>query len=329
MHRAPVTDNYFLGRQSVLLIDHDEVDAMKLANMLRNLGYNTTNAYSAGDGLRMLNHYPSSFDVIILNFNINDMTSIEFIRLVRLMEEMNDLLARPIIVCGENPAIEDIHTCVVAGADNFFYKPYNATLLDARLIAAYRQYDVQKQLKLDSNKLALEARTDPLTGIANRRQYLATIKREAQRAVRQEQPLSLTYFDLDHFKQINDTFGHDTGDTVLKQVCKTISKMLRAEDAFGRLGGEEFSICMPNTSLSQAIIACERYREAIADLVIDSKVGLVKPRASFGVACLDHANDDHFTLLNQADEALYQAKQNGRNQVYSGPQLSLAISANS
>ncbi len=155
------------------------------------------------------------------------------------------------------------------------------------------------------------AHTDPLIQIANRRELDETIAREINRATRHHQPLAIILFDLDDFKEVNDAHGHDVGDTVLKEVARTVRKLLRIPDLLGRWGGEEFLIVAPQTNSAQARGLAERLQHAIANSLLEN-VGSIT--ASFGVAeyRLEESPEDWF---NRADEALYTAKQGGRNPV--------------
>lgn len=155
------------------------------------------------------------------------------------------------------------------------------------------------------------AHTDTLIRIANRRELDAAIAREVNRATRHCLPLSLIMFDLDHFKQVNDKYGHDAGDTVLKETARVVRGHLRGADLLGRWGGEEFLIIAPNTDSAQARELAERLRQAIAICPLEY-VGNIT--ASFGVAeyCPQESPE---AWLKHADEALYAAKQGGRNRV--------------
>lgn len=159
------------------------------------------------------------------------------------------------------------------------------------------------------------ATIDPLTGILNRRSFFERAMQEFTRSRRYHTPLSLVMLDLDHFKKINDTFGHLIGDKALSEISRTCAAQIRASDFVGRYGGEEFVVLLPETSLEGALSIAQRLCETIRDVTIESKQGLVKVTASVGVAELmeDYASLD--VLLEHADAALYRAKQAGRNRV--------------
>lgn len=176
------------------------------------------------------------------------------------------------------------------------------------------------RLKTIQAELFTHATTDMLTGLYNRRQFLLLAQAQLEVAVRHRHPLAVLLFDIDRFKLVNDTYGHATGDEVLRAVACTTRVTLRTADILCRYGGEEFAVLLPETSLSEAYPAAERLREAVAACRIAAPAGLISPTISVGLALYDaehHA--DLELLLRQADQAMYQAKQAGRNRVMVAP----------
>lgn len=167
------------------------------------------------------------------------------------------------------------------------------------------------ELKDRESALRVQAITDELTGIYNRRYFMDSLTKQIELARRYSHPFSLIMLDLDHFKLINDRWGHETGDRVLKESCDLIASRLRISDVFCRVGGEEFAILCPDTHVAQAANLAESLRYSLANHVItpDEQV-----TASFGVACWDESLDGQ-ALLRQADQATYSAKKEGRNRV--------------
>lgn len=159
------------------------------------------------------------------------------------------------------------------------------------------------------------ATTDSLTGLHNRRYFMDTATQEFERARRYQTPLSLLMIDADRFKSINDRFGHHIGDEVLKALAMIGQRQLRETDLFARLGGEEFAILLPQTDLADARVVAERLRQTIAEHTVDTEQGLLNFTVSLGLSSLSPVTADLDDLLRQADVALYQAKQNGRNRV--------------
>ncbi|WP_018231677.1 GGDEF domain-containing protein [Thioalkalivibrio thiocyanodenitrificans] len=176
-------------------------------------------------------------------------------------------------------------------------------------VGVLRDISARKRAEEEVQRLAT---TDELTGIANRREFTRILNRELDRARRYGTPLSLIMYDLDHFKRVNDSFGHDVGDHVLQKVARLVNDNIRSVDTAGRWGGEEFMILMPQSVAAAARIAAEKLRQTIAQYRFDG-VGTVIT-ASFGVALFTQ-QDDRDSLLKKADQALYQAKARGRNRV--------------
>lgn len=155
--------------------------------------------------------------------------------------------------------------------------------------------------------------TDPLTGLFNRRHFEAAAGRELLLSIRHHLPLSILILDIDHFKKVNDTYGHSMGDRVLIEIANICRHALRATDINVRLGGEEFAFLCPNTDIQGAFILAERIRTAISELNVDVDGSHIRITVSLGIAGLN-SDDTIVSLLRHADEALYQAKGKGRNQ---------------
>ena len=173
--------------------------------------------------------------------------------------------------------------------------------------------DISARKELES-KLEHQAHYDFLTEVINRRRFMALAERELMRVKRYPAPLTLVAIDLDHFKAVNDQYGHDVGDQVLREFSQLCRSMLREQDLMALLGGEEFAFLFPQTHAEQAMEVVERMRYAIeASETKIAQGGGLKYTASFGVTCFRGASDTVDTLLTRADEALYQAKHEGRN----------------
>ncbi len=173
-------------------------------------------------------------------------------------------------------------------------------------------YTEAKRRKSHENMLHILATTDSLTGIYNRREFLRLAEGELARSQRYGDPLAMVMLDVDNFKQVNDTLGHNTGDQILVQLADCLSRNLRNIDIFGRLGGEEFAILLPMTDRTQALETAERLRKSLSEMRVSVNDQILHVTASFGIAGLD----DDGTLgqiLLRADAALYEAKRHGRN----------------
>jgi diguanylate cyclase (GGDEF)-like protein len=182
------------------------------------------------------------------------------------------------------------------------------------LALVIRNRQIRDELERTCRELAQMAVTDPLTGLYNRRHFFAELERAWSEAVRVERPLALILCDIDHFKQLNDRFGHHVGDEVLKRVADVLRSGIRAYDTVARLGGEEFGLLLPATGLDAASAVAERLRATIADTPIRGEGHEIRVTASLGVACRRAASDPH-ELMRRCDRALYRAKERGRNHV--------------
>jgi len=176
----------------------------------------------------------------------------------------------------------------------------------------FRDITSQKQTEAALKELA---RHDPLTGMANRRYFFERANQELARTKRHSTTLSIVELDIDHFKQINDQYGHAVGDEVLKSLCIVSQRMLREADVFARIGGEEFAVLLPDTNLDGAACLAERLRKTIANRKLSLNSGEFNCTISVGVATLKSTDTSIEDCLLRADSALYRAKHNGRNRV--------------
>lgn len=176
-----------------------------------------------------------------------------------------------------------------------------------------------EELRQQKEAAELAARIDPLTGVASRRAFTETAAAALLRSSRYGTPLSLIMVDLDHFKGINDTYGHAAGDAVLASFARTITEVVREVDVVGRLGGEEFAVLLPDTGAVEAMQAAERMRQAIVESHLHVRGQQLKYSASFGVAAFDQTELSLSEFLARADAALYSAKEQGRNRVELAP----------
>ncbi|MBX9653163.1 GGDEF domain-containing protein [bacterium] len=177
-----------------------------------------------------------------------------------------------------------------------------------------------EELRRQRDRLKEQVALDPLLGIANRRHFDVRLEEEFKRCMRNGQPLSLILFDLDHFKQVNDTYLHQAGDEVLKSVTRLMRKCLRSSDVLARYGGEEFGVICPETDQEGAISLAERMRQSLECLEIRHRDYVLHMTASFGVATIEDARDVRGPddLVDVADHHLFESKRSGRNQVRHG-----------
>ncbi len=175
-----------------------------------------------------------------------------------------------------------------------------------------------QELRRANERLQKMTFTDEMTGIFNYRFIKKQLDVEVQRSIRYGKPLSVCIIDVDHFKSINDRYGHPTGDLVLKEIAKTLNQSTRSVDFVGRYAGDEFVIIFPDTSLADAVRLCERIRKSITEMTLDAQGEMVQVTLSMGLADFEtKKRSTSETLLEAADHRLYQAKRAGRNRVYS------------
>ncbi|CAA7620821.1 diguanylate cyclase [Magnetospirillum sp. SS-4] len=177
--------------------------------------------------------------------------------------------------------------------------------------------DITERKRMEA-ELRRMATTDALTGISNRRHFMSLAAAEVERARRHSRPLAALMLDIDHFKRINDTFGHPVGDEAIKAMAAACTQALRGIDHLGRLGGEEFAVILPDTDQAAAMAVAERIRAAVAAIVVATGRGDAVFTTSIGVAALNDADASAEPLLSRADAALYAAKTGGRNKVVAG-----------
>jgi diguanylate cyclase (GGDEF)-like protein len=186
--------------------------------------------------------------------------------------------------------------------------------ITAERIAQEELLRAQEQLRKANRELEKLASTDPLTGLANRRSLMKRSDEEFARARRHQRPLSFVMMDIDHFKQINDGYGHATGDRVLEQLGRALQGLIRPGDLAARLGGEEFGVLLPDTTLAHAFRVSRRLRSVLRALSHEAPDGSTLPvRLSLGVATLRPADAGPADLMSRADAALYWTKSNGRD----------------
>jgi len=178
----------------------------------------------------------------------------------------------------------------------------------------------KRQLESANTKLQELALRDGLTGLLNRRYWESCLEREFARHQRYDNPVSLVIFDIDHFKRVNDTYGHQTGDEVISSVAEITSRLARETDFAGRYGGEEFVVLLPGTHLEGAAQFAERLRQAVEQQVLDYQGSPLSYTISLGVATISDDMANYQILLERADKALYASKEQGRNRVTLAPQ---------
>ncbi len=297
----------------VLVIDDSKSERVLIRARLQQLGHQVFEASDGYHAIKILKEKMEEIDLIMLDVQMPGIDGFETAMKIRSFEEERGDEWCPIIFLSGRNAPEDIALGIESGGDDYLIKPINSIILQAKIKSMQRIADMRHRLLDTQHKLEMLANIDELTQLPNRRNCFMTLEKELNRAKRYSLPFSIAYMDLDHFKQINDSYGHDAGDTVLQSVANIISNNLRDGDLMGRVGGEEFCFCLPGTDADKVTYACNRYRTLIENLSIKTGDQLLKVTASFGTTTFIHDSDDSSSLIARADKALYQAKEKGRN----------------
>lgn len=304
-----------LERANILVVDDDAATAEHTAVILRELGHVATVAHRWTDALRAFD--PLGTDLVLMDAVMPNMDGL---KLTRLLREQSQSYVPVVFLTGRR-STEMREQCINAGADDFLTKPVDRIELRVRLKAMLRIRALTRALEDKSRELERAARTDPLTGVGNRRIFDERLAAELARTVRHGRPLALLMFDLDHFKRVNDDFGHLVGDHLLELFGSILRKELRASDLPCRYGGEEFLVIAPETIVAQAQVVGDRIRLAFRDRSTEVAAGGVQT-VSVGIAASDTVEPplDAKALMAAADEALYRAKAGGRDRVELSPQ---------
>ena len=306
------------GHGRILVVDDHEDNIEVLRVRLESWGYGTDACYNGHDALAYVEKTPP--DLILLDVMMPEISGIEVARRIKGNKALPFI---PIIMQTALDSTEDKVEGLEAGADDYITKPIDFAELKARLRSMLRIKRLQEALEerekelLEVNeRLRFMSQTDALTGLDNRRHLNERIDEMFQHAQRLSEPFSLVMCDLDKFKSVNDTYGHQAGDEVLKQLAKMLKDEAREIDRVGRYGGEEFMLLLPGTVLDAAVTFAERVRKRIETHTFTFDGGTLQRTASFGVSGWPHPSiDASDALVRTADDALYVAKETGRNRV--------------
>jgi diguanylate cyclase (GGDEF)-like protein len=305
-------------RTRVLIVDDHEDNIELLRARLEAWGFATESAGDGQEALKRIDQSPP--DLILLDVM---MPNIDGIEVARRVKGNRSLPFIPIIMQTALDATEDKVEGLEAGADDYITKPIDFAELKARVNSMLRIKRLQDALEererqlLEANeRLRHMSQTDALTGLDNRRHLEERIDEMFEHARRLGEPFACVMCDLDRFKSVNDTYGHQAGDAVLKQFARILLDEAREIDRVGRYGGEEFMLLLPGTVLDAAVTFAERVRKEVEGHTFTFDGTQVCRTASFGVSAWPHprvGNCDE--LVRAADDALYVAKETGRNRV--------------
>jgi len=292
----------------VLVADDSLVIRKLLRRQLEEHGHDVVEAVDGEDALVQVRaHRP---DVVLLDVEMPNLDGHGVLRYMRAAEELADI---PVVFLTARASTEDVVEGLRLGAHDYLRKPFEPSELVARVSAAVRVKRLQDELRERNAELDEISRMDVVTGLPNRRHLLEHLQAESSAAQRRDESFGLLMIDVDHFKKVNDEWGHDSGDAVLRIVASRLASACRAEDVAGRWGGEEFLVVAPASGLDDATALAERVRGGVAEHPIPvGESGAISVTVSVGVVAGSHDVDE---LLRRADEALYEAKQTGRNRV--------------
>lgn len=295
----------------ILIADDDVTSRLVLAGVLRKHGHEVVETVDGVEAWQAMQR-PDAPRLAILDWVMPGLAGVDVCRRVRTAESNQPPY---IILLTSRNQKTDIVTGLEAGADDYLAKPFDPGELLARVDVGRRLIELQARLNEARDELAHEAMHDPLTGVLNRRAFASVLSRELLRKQRHKNVVAVGICDIDHFKQINDTYGHQAGDEVLCGLVRLIDRNLRGHDVLGRHGGDEFVILTEHTGGDGAGILYERLRASVADSPMPTGSGDIPITVSFGVK-IGAVGETEAELLAAADRALYQAKSGGRNQVW-------------
>jgi diguanylate cyclase (GGDEF)-like protein len=308
----------------VLVVEDDPGMRTLLKAMLLGVGHEVFEAVDGQQGFEMaLEIQPQ---IMIVDWLMPEMSGVELTRALRQTRTGRGVYILLLTGVEEDDKLVEAFE---AGVDDFMLKPLKPRLLAARLRAGQRVVNLQQEVERDreeirhfaaelavtNRRLQEAALTDALTGFPNRRYVVERIEQEWAASIRSGRPLTCMVIDIDRFKAINDSHGHDVGDLVLKQTALALRSGLRTHDVISRLGGDEFLVICPDTDLAAALICAERMRLAVEALVVVADELQLHGSVSIGIAVRDAAMSDADALIKCADRGVYLAKQRGRNRV--------------
>ncbi len=304
---------------NVLVVEDSLTQALQLQFLLEAEGYQVTVAKDGIEGLEALSH--GDFSIVITDWVMPKMDGIEFCQALR--QQMTGGYIYVFLVTAKSSK-EEIVKGLEGGADDYLVKPIEPAELVARLTTAKRILNLEQTLKERNREISRLLNTDHLTKVFNRSYLDKQLTNDCRQAMRYRRWLSVILCDLDFFKRVNDNYGHQVGDEVLKKFASTMQETLRfGIDWIARYGGEEFVVVLPETDFVGAEQVCERLRQAVSEFEIsDGNGDKFSITASFGVAVLPNSGlpgkeVTAFDMVGLADSCLYEAKAAGRNQVIS------------
>jgi diguanylate cyclase (GGDEF)-like protein len=309
----------------ILVVDDEESIRAVLTEVLIDDGFRVTQAANGLEALEVLQDVPHS--LVISDIKMPGMTGIELLKKIK-----QTIPATEVIIITSYASLDTAIEALRYGAYDYLFKPFeDIKLISAAAIRAIDKVRLTRQnqrllkeleqknnqLKKANKTLKWLARRDGLTGLYNHRYFQEILHAELTRAVRYKQYFSVVFLDLDYFKQYNDTHGHQKGDQLLRILAKVLGSCLRESDYLARYGGEEFTIILPSTTKGEALAVAEKIRGRVERYPFTGRETQPKGcvTVSIGISTFPENGKDNASLMENADEALYQAKNSGRNRV--------------
>jgi two-component system cell cycle response regulator len=303
---------------TILVADDSLVIRAVVRGGLEEEGYLVVEAVDGRAALEQCRQDPP--DVILLDIEMPGLDGYQVLAALKRDEELKDI---PVVFLTSRSGVTDVVAGLRAGAHDYLKKPFDHIELEARVGSAVHVKKLQDQLRQRNADLDRMSRTDALTGLYNRRHLDEQLGRQLSESGRHDDPLCVLLLDIDHFKKVNDSFGHPAGDVVLCAFADRLRSELRANDIAGRWGGEEFLVIMPRTELGGALEVAERLRAATAASPASAGEWNISVTVSGG--CVRSTGDQADAVLQLADTCLYAAKASGRNRIVTVLQPSLEL----
>jgi len=292
----------------VLIADSDPRVLRQGESLLPRWGYELVGAQTGSEALGAL----AAEDpprIALLDWALPSVGGVEICRRVRLNPDTPSMHIVLLVASGQ----ENLPEGLAAGADDFLRKPLDAHELKARLRTGSRLLELEESVRVSQAALRVQVNRDPLTGAWNRNAILDFLHRDFARAEREAASLAVVLADLDRLREINDRYGQAAGDEVLKEAVRRMQSSIRAYDAVGRYGGEEFLVVLPGSDGLTALYVAERIRESVAAAAVETIEGPIAVTLTLGVAAMGGDQSDPVGLLRSADFAISHAKASGHN----------------
>ena len=292
-------------------MEDDETFCDHLAATLMAHGYEVRSAGDGAAGLALVRQWTP--DAVLLDWVLPILDGGALTRAIKSDAALERVFVIVASARSEGPMRAE---AIELGADDYLVKPIDVAELLARLRNGLTLRRLQVELEAKNRELARLAATDALTGLPNRRAFEVNLQREVEGARRHGDGLFLVLLDVDEFKPVNDRFGHDVGDEVLREIGRRLREACRTGDTVARIGGEEFALILTRTGGEGAVSAAERARAVLSGSPVSTSVGALSVTVSAGIACAGGSiGYDAQEVYRAADEALYASKREGRNRV--------------